>query len=69
MLEVKWRNKPVTYRDMEEFVRKVRGEFGSAEMFFFSKSDFTEKAKGLCEKGKIRRLTLELGWGNFCIFI
>ncbi|ALM74032.1 AAA family ATPase [Thermococcus barophilus] len=59
VLEVKWRSRPATYRDVEEFVRKVRGEFGSAEMFFFSKSGFTEKAKELCEKEGIRMLKPE----------
>ena len=57
VLEIKWRNKPVTYRDVEEFIRKVKNEFGSAVMFFFSKSGFTEKAKELCEKEGVKMLT------------
>ena len=57
VLEIKWRNKPATYRDVEEFIRKVKNEFGSAVMFFFSKSGFTEKAKELCEKEGVKMLT------------
>lgn len=57
VLEVKWRNRPATRRDIEKFVGKVRGEFGSAVMFFFSKSGFTEKAGELCEKEGVKMLT------------
>ena len=57
VLEIKWRNKPVTYRNVEEFIRKVKNEFGPAVMFFFSKSGFTEKAKELCEKEGVKMLT------------
>ncbi|USH00505.1 AAA family ATPase [Thermococcus argininiproducens] len=57
VLEIKWRNKPATYRDVEEFIRKVKNEFGSAVMFFFSKFGFTEKAKELCEKEGVKMLT------------
>lgn len=56
VLEVKWRNKPATYRDVEEFVRRVKEEFGSAVMFFLSKSGFTEKAKELCKKEDVKML-------------
>ncbi|EHR79112.1 ATPase [Thermococcus litoralis DSM 5473] len=56
VLEVKWRNKPATYRDVEEFVKKAKEEFGSAVMFFFSKSGFTEKAKELCKKEGVKML-------------
>ncbi len=57
VLEIKWRNKPATYRDVEEFIRKVKNEFGSAVMFFFSKSGLTEKAKELCEREGVKMLT------------
>ncbi len=58
VLEVKWRNRPATRRDIEKFVGKVRSEFGSAVMFFFSKSGFTEKAGGeSCEKEGVKMLT------------
>ena len=59
VLEVKWKNKPATYRDVGKFVKKVREEFGSAEMLFFSKSGFTEKAKELCEKEGVKMLKPE----------
>lgn len=65
VLEVKWRNKPATYRDVEKFVKKVKEEFGSAVMFFFSKSGFTEKAKELCDEESVKMLKPEdLGRSN-----
>ncbi|WP_297552407.1 ATP-binding protein [Thermococcus sp.] len=57
VLEVKWRERPATYRDVEAFLKKVKDEFGSAEMFFFSKSGFTEKALELCKKENVKPLT------------
>ncbi|AEC51497.1 hypothetical protein PNA2_0581 [Pyrococcus sp. NA2] len=57
MLEIKWRSRPATYKDVKDFIRKVKGEFGSATMFFFSRSGFTEKAKELCEKEGVKMLT------------
>ncbi|WP_048147192.1 restriction endonuclease [Pyrococcus abyssi] len=59
VLEVKWKNKPATYKDVEKFVKKVKKEFGSAEMFFFSRSGFTEKARKLCERKGIKMITLK----------
>ncbi|MEB3845466.1 MAG: restriction endonuclease, partial [Desulfurococcales archaeon] len=57
VLEVKWRNRPVTYKDVRSFLEKVKAEFGQAVMFYFSKSGFTDKALELCVKENIRPLT------------
>ena len=59
VLEVKWRNRPVTYKDVKSFLEKVKTEFGQAVMFYFSKSGFTDKALELCVKENIRPLTPE----------
>ncbi|WP_258083242.1 AAA family ATPase [Thermococcus thermotolerans] len=59
VLEVKWRSRPASYKDVKEFVEKVRDEFGSAKMFFFSKAGFTEKALRLCQELGVRPLTRE----------
>lgn len=57
VLEVKWREKPATYKDVETFVKKVKDEFESAVMFFFSKSGFTEKALELYERENVKTIT------------
>jgi len=59
VLEVKWRKKPVTYRDVEAFVKRLMDEFGSAEMFFFSKSGFTERGIELARRENVRLLEPE----------
>jgi len=59
VLEVKWRNRPASYRDVKKFVDKVQKEFGDAKMFFFSKTGFTDKALELCRKLDVKPLTEE----------
>jgi len=55
VLEIKWKNKPTTYRDVVHFIKKVELEFGNnVQMYFFSKNGFTEAAKKLCEKMNIQ---------------
>ncbi len=55
IFEIKWRNKPATYRDLEKFLGKVtRSEFSrkTKRLLFISKS-FTEKALKFAHKNQI----------------
>lgn len=53
IFEIKWRNKPVNYRDVKNFLDRIeRSEFSAKEkkMFFVSKSGFTDNAKRFASK-------------------
>jgi len=55
ILEIKWRNRPATYKDLEKFLWKVkRSEFSekTKRLFFISKS-FTERALKFAHKNQI----------------
>ncbi|NJE25232.1 ATP-binding protein [Thermococcus sp. MV5] len=57
VLEVRWRGRPTTYKDVEAFVKKVKSEFGEGDMYFFSKTGFTKNALEACKKLGVKILT------------
>ena len=56
VFEIKWRNKPTNYRDLKNFLGKIRrSEFSEKKkkLFFVSKSGFTDSARKFAEKNEI----------------
>lgn len=56
IFEIKWRNKPSNYKDVKNFLNKIKkSEFSNKKkkLFFISKSSFTNQAKNILEKNKI----------------
>ena len=56
IFEIRHRNKPVGYKDVEEFLKKVdKSEFKNKmkKLFFISKAGFTDKAEKLMKEKKI----------------
>lgn len=56
IFELKWRNKPATYKDLEKFLEKIKSsEFSkkSKKLFFISKTGFTEKAQSSAKENHI----------------
>ena len=56
VFEIKWRNKPTNYRDVKNFLGKIkRSEFSEKKkkLFFVSKSGFTDSARKFASKNGI----------------
>ncbi|OYT38819.1 MAG: hypothetical protein B6U86_05985 [Candidatus Altiarchaeales archaeon ex4484_43] len=56
IFEIKWRNKLASYKDMKDFLEKIKAsEFSSKpkKLFFISKTGFTEKALEFARKNDI----------------
>ncbi len=56
IFEIKWRNKPTTYKDLEKFLEKIKSsEYSekSKKLFFISKAGFTEKAQSFAKENHI----------------
>jgi len=48
VVEIKWRNKPASYRDVANFVDKVKkAGIDAVKLYFISKSGFTKQADEL----------------------
>jgi len=62
IVEIKWRNKATDYRDVANFVDKVKGlGVKNVRLYFISKSGFTRKAKELMDKEDIADISGEAG--------
>jgi len=60
IVEIKWRNKATGYREVENFVDKVkRLPVKNVKLYFVSKSGFTKKAKELMEKEGVMDISNE----------
>lgn len=57
LFEIKWKNQPTGQKEIDKFLKKVKkSEFRNKKkrLFFISKSGYTEKAKELAKKKKIK---------------
>lgn len=63
ILEIKWRNKPASYKDLKNFIEKIRtSEFSPKpkKLFYISKAGFTENALKLAQEKDIQLLDEKL---------
>ena len=61
IFEIKWRNKPVDYKDIKNFLDKIKkSEFKdkNKKLFFISKSGFTKQATDILKKNEIEKIEM-----------
>lgn len=54
VFEIKWKNSPADYKDLEKFYKNSKKVFKKCRLFFISKSGFTEESRKFAEKNDIK---------------